>query len=304
MPDSLFMQWLAMTTNIQQQNEEMDKKTAEVCALLNKFGLECAVLKGQGVALLYKDNPECNINLSLLRQSGDIDVWVKGGFDVVNDFVQKTRPTDDIAYHRFHYDMYADTEVELHHRPTLMRNLFDDRRLQQWCDSFGAETFVATTKGFSVPSLTFNRIFILTHIYRHFLFEGIGLRQLMDYYFVLIYQKGTDMQIRQEVGLLSEIKMKRFASAVMWVLGYVFGMEREYMLCDPNEKEGRFIIEEIMQTGNFGHGDSRYIGNSKVKRMTKHGLHLLMHYPSEVLWTPVWLVYHRLWKSDIKKENE
>ena len=54
MPDSLFMQWLAMTTNIQQQNEEMDKKTAEVCALLNKFGLECAVLKGQKMAIIKK----------------------------------------------------------------------------------------------------------------------------------------------------------------------------------------------------------------------------------------------------------
>lgn len=300
-PAPLFMQWLVITTTIQLQNEEMDKKTAEVWALLDKAGLGCAVLKGQGVALLYKDNPECNINLSLLRQSGDIDVWVKGGFNVVNAFVQKTRPTDDIAYHRFHYNMYPDTEVELHHRPTLMRNLFDDRRLQRWCDSFGADTFFMTDKGFAVPSLNFNRIFILTHIYRHFLFEGIGLRQLMDYYFVLIYQKGTDMQIDQEVNLLSKIKMERFASAVMWVLGYVFGMEREYMLCDPNEREGRFILKEIMQTGNFGHGDSRYIGNSKVKRMTKHGLHLLMHYPSEVLWTPVWLVYHRLWKSKKKK---
>ena len=305
-PVPLFMQWLAIAAKIQQRNEYMDNKTAEVWTLLNKAGLECAVLKGQGVAELYEIRNEelgiRNYSLGMLRQSGDIDVWVKGGFDVVNDFVQKTRPTDDIAYHRFHYDMYADAEVELHHRPTLMRNLFDDRRLQRWCDSFGAETCVATNKGFSVPSLAFNRIFILTHIYRHFLFEGIGLRQLMDYYFVLIYQKGTDIQIRQEVGLLSEIKMERFASAVMWVLGYVFGMEREYMLCDPNEKEGRFILEEIMQTGNFGHRDSRYIGNSKVKRMTKHGLHLLMHYPSEVLWTPVWLVYHRLWKSNKKRK--
>lgn len=299
-PVSLYMQWLAMAANIQQRNGDMDQKTAEVWALLKKAGLDCTILKGQGVAHYYKHRDESlelrAYSLGMLRQSGDIDVWVKGGFDVVNDFVQKTRPSDDIAYHRFHYDMYADTEVELHHRPTLMRNLFDDRRLQRWCDSFGAYTFVMTEKGFSVPSLAFNRIFILTHIYRHFLFEGIGLRQLMDYYFVLIYQKGTNMQISEEVGLLSEIKMERFASAVMWVLGYVFGMEREYMLCDPNEKEGRFILEEIMQTGNFGHGDSRYIGSSKVKRMTKHGLHLLIHYPSEVIWTPIWLVYHKVWK--------
>ena len=294
MPVSLFMQWLAMAAKIQQRNGDMDQKTAEVWGLLNKAGLKCAVLKGQGVAELYEIRNEKlgirNDSLGMLRQSGDIDVWVKGGFDVVNDFVQKTRPTDDIAYHRFHYDMYADTEVELHHRPTLMRNLFDDRRLQQWCDSFDADTFVMTEKGFAVPSLEFNRIFILTHIYRHFLFEGIGLRQLMDYYFVL---RTRNLDLNK---LLVELSLRRFAAAVMWVMGHVFGLEREYMLCEPDEKEGRFILDEIMQTGNFGYGDSRYKRHSKLKRMTKHGLHLLIHYPSEVLWTPVWLVYHKVWK--------
>ena len=305
-PVSLYMQWLAMAAKIQQRNGDMDQKTAEVWALLNNTGLECAVLKGQGIAELYSRNEELGIgnnSLGMLRQSGDIDVWVKGGFDVVNDFVQKTRPTDDVAYHRFHYNMYPDTEVELHHRPTLMRNLFDDRRLQRWCDSFGADTFVMTDKGFTIPSLEFNRIFILTHIYRHFLFEGIGLRQLMDYYFVLKASPQPSPERESEITLIKRISMQRFAAAVMWVLGRVFGLEREYMLCELDEKEGRFILDEIMQTGNFGHGDSRYIGHSKVKRMTKHGLHLLMRYPSEVIWTPIWLVYHKVWKYRKRKRK-
>lgn len=306
-PVQLFMQWLAMAAKIQQRNEDMDRKTAEVWALLNKAGLECAVLKGQGVARYYKlrdESLELRANsFEKLRQSGDIDVWVKGGFDVVNAFVQKTRPTDDIAYHRFHYNMYADTEVELHHRPTLMRNLFDDKRLQQWCDSFGADTFVMTDKGFAVPSLEFNRIFILTHIYRHFLFEGIGLRQLMDYYFVLKTSPYPSPDREGEVKFIKRIGMQRFTAAVMWVLGHVFGLEREYMLCEPDEKEGRFILDEIMQTGNFGHGDTRYLGYSKLKRMSRHGLHLLLHYPSEVIWTPIWLVYHRIWKANNRSKK-
>lgn len=307
MPVPLFMQWLAIAAKIQQRNGDMDQKTAEVWTLLNKSGLECAVLKGQGVAELYEiRNEELGIrndSPGMLRLSGDIDVWVKGGFDVVNDFVQKTRPSDDIAYHRFHYDMYADTEVELHHRPTLMRNLFDDKRLQRWCDSFGADTFVMTGKGFAVPSLNFNRIFILTHIYRHFLFEGVGLRQLMDYYFVLKASYRSSSEREEEITLIKRIGMQKFAEAVMWVLEHVFGLEREYMLCEPDEKEGRFILNEIMLTGNFGHGDSRYKRHSKLKRMTKHGLHLLIHYPSEVIWTPIWLVYHKVWKYRKRKSK-
>ena len=231
-----------------------------------------------------------------------------------------------------------------------MRNLLDDRRLQRWCDSFGADTFVMTDKGFAVPSLEFNRIFILTHIYRHFLFEGIGLRQLMDYYFVLRARDNNlniDLNLNNKVTttgttderskcrgelaqtmpckeeedrrstednfnldlnlnnkLLRKLRMKRFAAAVMWVLGHVFGLEREYMLCEPDEKEGRFILDEIMQTGNFGQGDRRYKGYGKLRRMSRHGLHLLMHYPSEVIWTPVWLVYHKVWRyRKLKRHN-
>lgn len=98
--------------------------------------------------------------------------------------------------------------------------------------------------------------------------------------------------------------MKRFTAAVMWVLGHVFGLEKEYMLCTPDAKEGQFILDEIMHTGNFGQGDRRYKGYGKMRRMTKHGMHLLRHYPSEVLWTPAWLVYHKVWKyRKIKQIN-
>lgn len=307
-PKPLFLQWLAMSIKIVQHNEDMDRKTAEIWSILDKAGLCCAVLKGQGLADYYKvgdksvDSCLEYTSLANLRQSGDIDVWVKGGFNVVNSFVQQSVPSDEIAYHRFHYNIYKDTEVELHHRPTLMRNLVDDRRLQKWCNSFGGDTFLMTDKGFAVPSIEFNRIFILTHIYRHFLFEGIGLRQLMDYYFVLSSQRPETLKVTEECLFLSKIKMMRFAAAVMWVLNYVFGLDRDYLLCDPDEKEGRFVLSEIMSTGNFGCGDKRYRGYSKWRRLVKHGSHLILHYPSEVIWTPVWLVFHKVWKISKRRK--
>ena len=295
-PKPLFMQWLAMAAKIQQRNEEMDKKTAEVWALLNKAGLDCAVLKGQGVAELYGSTNE---TLGILRQSGDIDVWVKGGFDVVSDFVQKTQPTKDIAYHRFHYNMYADTEVELHHRPTLMRNLFDDRRLQRWCDSFGADSFVMTDKGFAVPSLEFNRIFILTHIYRHFLFEGIGLRQLMDYYFCLRNKELTTEDRDYNKTLLNHFGLYRFAGAVMHVLAEVYGLEGKYMICPPNKKEGEYLLKQTLIGGNFGRYDNRVKNNkddSSIARKLFMNLRYALHYPGELLWAPIWRVYAAYWK--------
>lgn len=285
---TLFMQWLGMAALIQQRNELMDSLSFDIWTRLDKAGLKAALLKGQGIALLYGE-------LATLRQSGDIDMWVKGGFDRVNEYVQHTCPSNDFAYHRFHYNLYKETEVELHFRPTLMRNLLDNRKLQRWCA--GYSDFVSTKKGFAVPPSSFNRVFILTHIYRHFLFEGVGLRQIMDYFFVLKTDKVNKKEKEKVMRLLSELRMTRFAGAVMWVLHECLGLQKDYLLCQPNEKEGHFLLSEIMQTGNFGQGDIRYKGNSKLKMMTRHGIHLLIHYPSEVIWTPVWLVYHKIWKS-------
>ena len=292
-PQTLFMQWLGVAVHIEQRNELMDRLSADMWMRLSKAGLNAALLKGQGIALLYGE-------LAGLRQSGDIDMWVRGGFDRVNDYIQCTCPSDDFAYHRFHYDIYRETEVELHFRPTLMRDLWSNRKLQKWCAD--CSYFVLTEKGFAVPPVGFNRVFVLTHIYRHFLFEGVGLRQVMDYFFVLKADKANEQEKEETMHVLADLRMKRFAGAVMWVLHERLGLPKDYLLCNPNEKEGRFLLSEILQTGNFGQSDIRYKGNSKLKMMVRHGIHLLIHYPSEIVWTPVWLVYHKIWKS-VKRQK-
>jgi hypothetical protein len=305
-PQNLFYQWLGMATKIQRKNELMDKRSAIVWLKLKEAGLDAAILKGQGMAWEYghtenTGSTEDNNVLSTLRQSGDIDVWVLGGYEKVCDFVQRIAPTTDVAYHRFHLNVFSDTEVELHHRPTLLRNLFDDKKLAKWYNSFGADSFVyIKEKGFAVPPPAFNCIFILTHIYRHFLFEGIGLRQVMDYYFVL---KGYTERTEDTAMMLKHLRLKRFAEAIMWILHTQFGLQEKYLICGMNEQEGKFVLNEILTMGNFGRADQRYQYKHlrKVRHRIAHGAHLLLHYPSEVLWTPIWLVYHHYWKKIRKR---
>ena len=307
MPLELKLKWIGLSEQIRQQNAHLDKQTTKIWKQLKEDGLEAAILKGQGIAAMYDvRSKRDDVNLGALRQSGDIDIWVKGGYQTVCDYVQRTHPTKDVAYHRFHYDYFEDTEVELHHRPTLMRNLLDDRKLARWYNSFDANSFIyLEDKGFAVPPVEFNRIFILTHIYRHFLFEGIGLRQIIDYYFVLKADVRSKKEELKET--LRSLRLTRFAEAIMWILHTQLGLEKQYLICGMNEKEGCFVLSEIMQTGNFGQTDKRFGGMSKLRRMTKHGIHLLLHYPSEVIWTPIWLVYHKVWKWNkvrkIRKAN-
>ena len=100
---------------------------------------------------------------------------------------------------------------------------------------------------------------------------------------------------------LSRFGMKKFASAVMYVLQTVFAMPDVYLLCPPKEKEGKFLLNEIMQAGNFGkyderikHGGTQF---SHAIEKTKHNIRLLTHYPEEVLWEPFFRVYHWVWRK-------
>ena len=76
-----------------------------------------------------------------------------------------------------------------------------------------------------------------------------------------------------------------------------------WMICEPNEKEGNKLLEEIMKGGNFGQYDNR---DAALKNggMVKHGvwklkrvMRLVRSYPEEALWEPVFRVWHLGWRK-------
>lgn len=77
-------------------------------------------------------------------------------------------------------------------------------------------------------------------------------------------------------------------------------MPKEWMFWEADEKEGRYILEQVMAGGNFGHYNERLMhGKGKmgaVMAILKHNVHLLGHYPANTLWAPVWVVWHKCWK--------
>lgn len=142
--------------------------------------------------------------------------------------------------------------------------------------------------------------YILLHIYRHFLYEGVGLRQIVDYYFVLRTVQVSGSKIQEYINAVRDFGMTRFAKGLMWVMHEALGMPCEWMLWETDEKEGRYILKQVMTGGNFGHHDKRlkHSGGKlgAVKAILTHNLHMLTHYPSDVFWAPIWIVWHKLWK--------
>ena len=306
-PKALLLQWFALAEQIKQRNRLVNARACELQKLLEDDGLRACVLKGQGVARLYDFNDNVNLNvkdkLGAYRQSGDIDVWVDGEREDTIRYMKAHYKCGRTVIHHIDVEVFDDVPVEVHFVPSYSYSLPRYRVYKRFFNEYKNECFVPSGLGFCVPSLGFNVVYMLLHIFRHVFHEGIGLRQLMDYYFVL---RNVNLNVKRNanaIKALREIGLLRFAAAVMYVEQEVFGLSQENMLCKPDKEAGRYLLDEIMRAGNFGKYDQRvqdaHSGND-ISLYLKNCMRLLKmvrYYPSEVLWAPFWKVGHYVWRK-------
>lgn len=307
-PDGgLLMTWMGMAQRIKQQNMRLFMDSATVCKKFKDVGFCNCILKGQGNALLYPD--------PYMRTPGDIDIYLNGGRKRIMEYVDKVCPNQVMRYHHVDFPVMK-TAIEVHFTPSYMFCPWHNRRMQRWLGKvmdLQCSNVVMLPDGYgeiTVPTLSFNVIYILSHLYRHVFTEGIGLRQLLDYYFVIVKWHTdltdlTDLDSTDLAALQQDLKwlgLWKFAGAVMYVLYEVFGLEEEKMIAPINEKEGAFLLDEIVRGGNFGQYDDRLgdkTGEGKVHRyfrMTLRNMRFVKHYPIEAICEPLFRTWFFFWK--------
>ena len=133
--------------------------------------------------------------------------------------------------------------------------------------------------------------------------EGLGLRQVMDIYFVMINLQLNQEEIELLRNSIRSLGLERFSSGLLWILVSVLGMPNEIPFISLNQSEGEFLLSEIMQSGNFGYKDSRFgDSSSKVKKLfssLRRTFHYISHYPIEVISSPFYYIWHFVWKRMI-----
>lgn len=298
-PRAMLVKWGLAANHIQKKNEEQCRKVLRIIQMFQQDGFRGLVLKGQGIAQYYKTD-----NLDGYRTPGDLDLWLDGSRSEVVAYARSRKPGCAVVYHHVEFPCVDGVEVELHVTPSWMNNYFVNRALQRYFDGQKLAQFAAeyAQDELPTPSLGFNRVYILVHIYRHLFHTGIGFRQMLDYYYVL-RQGFTEEERAEAMQIFASLGMERFVEATMWVLHHVFGLEEQYMLTEPNENEGRFLLSEIVLAGNFGQHDDRMMhgkAESEVSwglRKVKRNLRFIYRYPSEVIWSPLFKVWHYCWRK-------
>lgn len=311
MPLPMFKKWVAIALSIHNENDTVFKNDAEFTRLFYmKYHHRGCTLKGQGNALMYPD--------PYMRTSGDIDFWVapnKG--ETIDDVIRLSRkilPDCELGYHHATMNSFNGTTIEMHFRPSFIENKLYNHRLQKYFDEKREEQFnnfahIPNSQAvICVPKDDFNLIFQLSHIQRHFLFEGIGLRQIIDYYYLL--RRGFTEEQRQEyISTLKRTGMLKFAKGLMYVMQESFGLEDKYILLKPNRRIGRFIMSEILQTGNFGYGDERFNNLKTNNRILTalysvlKGFRFIAEFPGEVLFGhAIWIIWwHFYYEKKIER---
>ena len=321
--EMLYLTWMGMAAKIQQKNEMMKAKGDRLLSELRKDGMDACILKGQSVASLYKvldgfNGGQVSSDLSFLRQSGDIDVWVKNRSVMELDAYVKElglKPHTTAAH--VSYEDKDGVEIELHADPAFFRSFRNDRILKKWFKEFNDSSFDSAKElGGNVSTVEFNLVYMMVHMYHHVLFEGLGLRQLMDYYFVLrTVEKSKECReciesicskqpsIPSVLSVLDNFGMKKFASGIMWIMKEVFAFEDRYLICEVSEKYGRLILEDVMTGGNFGHHDEKnkgLHGGTAVGRSfsgLKRNMKFFALGPWEILSSPEWSTWHWIWRK-------
>ena len=397
MEKELLLQWMAESQMLEKSNVRLNDAAIQVSEWFRKKGFRTCILKGQGNALMYP-NPYS-------RTPGDIDIWVEGGDKRVISFVRSISPHEKACYHHIEFPSYKGVEVEVHYRPSFLLCFWHNRKLQKYYERVKEEQFshrvmLGEQGEIAIPTAEFNLIFQLTHIYAHLMNEGIGLRQLVDYYFVIcdfykVYQISSKitpslftlkegstshpdpLTLRGEGGNrptrcseplrskdggpskvspdcagwdrlgmigdttsdtasivtsatvarsssvanssfatssssfaaaidrvqeeLKKLGLWKFAGAIMYIMQEVFGMPASRLIVPPNEKYGKFVLNEVLEAGNFGKHDARNrFGRSQLGHNLQRvyrDIRLVRYFPAEALCEPLFRVWHFFWRK-------
>ena len=317
---NLLMTWMGAAQQIRRQNMKVNGVASKLYSMLRKDGLRCCILKGQGNALMYP-NPYS-------RNPGDIDVWIDASRERIMEYAQKRfELEDDIRLQHIETSLDG-VPVELHFFPCSMNNLFYHARLQKWfkrnadLQCSNVVSLPDDAGEIAVPTAAFNVIYQLTHLYHHFFDEGIGMRQIVDYYYVVISDEllvinDELLVINDELLVISDellvirdtlqrelkyLGLWKFAGAVMYVLHEVLGLSEEKMIAPMDEKRGKLLLAEILNGGNFGKHFTKY-GHFTQQGMAKkyflkiwRNMHFVRYYPAEALSEPVFRTWHFFWR--------
>lgn len=246
-PEPILIRWVAEVDRIEQNNQRMNRALKELLALYRDNNIYPIVMKGQGIAAMY-DTPS-------LRECGDIDLY----------FDNRQEGEKAVALLRergISYEVHADksicytwmgVEVE-HHTELVDLHSPKNRQYAELLIKEQGYTLITTPEGVEmrVASAPVNLLMQSTHILKHALGKGVGLRQLCDMARTYHHLHGQ-IDLAAQYQIFAAVGLRRWNALLHTFLTDELGLphnQQPYRTLIPIDTSP--LLHIIDKGGNFG----------------------------------------------------
>ena len=225
--------FMACADRIEKANAKMNKTIVKLWRHFEEKGITAVLQKGQGLSQMYPD--------PALRECGDIDIYfpdnVENPLEGISDADCEKRPDGSVFY------TVDGIVVEQHNhlldivsplRQRFIKKLIADKGFEKV--RIGGEGGVDVL----VPAPEVNLLLISSHILKHILGVGIGLRQICDYAVARHYYA-------ERVNLSEMRSIYRKSGIARWS-NYLDG----FLTPVYDGKKSNILLDIILKGGNFG----------------------------------------------------
>ena len=241
-PEDVYKYLKQYTISVMLKNEQIFQGQKSLVKLLEENKIDYAIIKGFTAAVNYT-KPE-------LRTLGDVDFLVrKTDFQNVKNLLVKNQyKLIQEEENHFHCSLKKDGVLfEMHFELSEFPNTELGENLRDYLDNALDDVVEYEFQGEKFKGLNtkFQMFSLLLHMERHMSKDGLGLRQLLDFYFFAENHPGV-MQDEEYVCLLKEYGLFKMASVCIDLVDKYF-YDKEF-----DNKTADMLMEMSLKRGNFG----------------------------------------------------
>lgn len=229
-PKALLARWVLDVERSETAFERVVKVGEKLSGCWNEAGIRYAILKGASIAKMYP-KPEH-------RMSGDIDFY----------FPDREGRKKSFAIAKKLGDTGLDSDGDIHYRYKGI--VVEHHRRWNHLSSWSAANIKAQLEGNALnPEDTL--LMLSSHILRHAMVGGAGLRQLTD---LAVASRFYDGKYDKDAlrFRIEKLGLKRWGRLLSSVLSYSFGVPKDELPFEPDGKYRAAFLKLVRHDGNLG----------------------------------------------------
>lgn len=286
-PRELLQHWYGEVRQLEAENRRQIGCITQLEFLLTmQHQIPFHVIKGQCIAQLYRNR--------LHRSVGDIDLWFSSPqlVEQANVLMEQQGARLQRGKHQDSAMGWNGQEIEHHYHLIELHNPFLRKELKAWEKSIHEQS-----KNGPLPVA--NLLLQITHILKHQLNGGIGMKQLCD---LAVSFCTLDYDRQELVAQARKYGVYRFSKLLASFVSTYLGVSQD-RLPFPATENPAALMNEIWEAGEFGHYDTRFGNRPAGKWSGKcYTLNIILHKakvfffyaPGESFWWTAGLVTARL----------